>query len=148
MTPQHRTHPRGGGSPRFNLPMSSHVELLRRLFDAFDQQDLETIESALSEDVRSHTPGDNALAGTARGRAAVLAQLGRSRELSGGTYRIEVEDWLGGAAHAAVVYRGTAQRAGRALDLRHVALYEIRGGRISEIWFTPLDQAAFDEFWA
>lgn len=128
--------------------MNEHAELLRTLFDAFERRDLAAIEAALADDVQSHTPGSSPLAGTARGRDAVLVQLGRARELSAGTYRIEVEDVLGGDGHAAVVYRGTAERAGRRLDLRHLALYAVRDGRIAEIWFTPLDQATFDEFWS
>jgi ketosteroid isomerase-like protein len=128
--------------------MNENADLIRRLFGAFAAGDLETINQALADGVQSHTPGESLIAGTAVGREAVIAQLGRSRELSGGTYRIEVEDVLGGETHAAAVYRGRATRDGRSLDLRHIALYRIEHGRITKIWFTPLDQTAFDRFWS
>jgi ketosteroid isomerase-like protein len=128
--------------------VNDNAQLLERFFDAFATGRFDVIEASLADDVRSHTPGHSRLAGTREGRDAVLAHLGRSRELSDGTYRIEIEDLLGGEHHAAVVYRGTASRLGRELDLRHVALYAIEDGRVTEIWFTPLDQDVFDAFWS
>lgn len=128
--------------------MSEHVDLLRRLFRAFADGDAQTIEAALAPDVRAHTPGRNVLSGTVEGRSAVLQQLGRSGQLTGGTYRIEVEDVMGGDGHASVLYRATGAREGRKLDVRHLALYAIDAGHITEIWFVPLDQPAFDAFWA
>jgi ketosteroid isomerase-like protein len=129
-------------------PVNENADLIRRLFGAFAAGDLEAIHAALADTVRSHTPGESRLAGTVVGREAVVAHLGRSRELSDGTYEVQVEDVLGGDGHAAAVYRGQARRSGRQLDVRHIALYRIERGRIAEIWFTPLDQTAFDEFWS
>jgi ketosteroid isomerase-like protein len=131
-----------------HAPVNENAALIRRLFDAFAAGDLETINQALAADVQSHTPGHSQLAGTVVGREAVIAHLGRSRELSAGTYRIEIEDILGGEGHAAAVYRGLGARHGRQLDLRHIALYRIEHSRIAEIWFTPLDQNSFDQFWS
>jgi len=128
--------------------MSSNAALLRRLFAAFAADDLEEINRALAPAARSHTPGDSLLGGTAEGREAVIQKLRRPGELSDGTYEIEVLDILDGERHAAVVYRGTAKRAGRELDLVHVALYEISGAQITEVWFQPLDQDQFDNFWS
>lgn len=125
-----------------------NADLIAALFDAFARRDLAAIEAALSPDVRSHTPGTNLLAGTAAGREAVLEQLGRSAELTDGTYKVEVEDMMAGKRHAAALYRATGEREGRSLDLQHLALYRIEGDRVAEVWFTPLDQATFDEFWS
>lgn len=125
-----------------------NARLLRDLFAAFEVGDLATITGALAEDVRWHTPGSSLLAGSPAGRDAVLVQLGRGRELSGGTYRIEVLDVLAGDHHAAVVYRGTGEREGRVLDLEHVALYRIADGVVTEVFIEPLDQPAFDAFWS
>ena len=128
--------------------MGGHAELLRRLFTAFAEGDGATIQAAMAPGIRWHTPGGNLLAGDPEGRDAVLAQLRRSAELTGGTYRVEVLDVLEGVDHAAVVYRGTGQRDGRDLDLLHVALYAIAGRQVHEVWIAPLDQAAFDAAWA
>lgn len=78
--------------------VNENAELIRRLFDAFAAGDLETINQALAANDQSRTPGQSQLAGTVVGREAVIAQLGRSREVSEGSYRIEVEDFLVAAA--------------------------------------------------
>ena len=123
-------------------------EVLRRLLTAFAERDVAAMAERLAEDVRWHTPGSSKLAGNPEGREAVLAQLAKSGQLSGGTYRVELVDLLEGEDHAAMVYRGTATREGRSLDLLHLGLYRIAGGRVQEVWIEPLDQEAFDAFWA
>jgi ketosteroid isomerase-like protein len=128
--------------------MGANAELLTRLFAAFAADDMETIDAALAPGVRLHTPGTGVLAGTVHGRAAVLAHLRRSHELTDGTYRTEVEDVLDGEHHAAALYRATGERLGRSLDIRMLALYAIEDGAVSEIWFTPLAHSAFEAFWA
>jgi uncharacterized protein len=125
-----------------------NARLLRELFIAFEGGGIERIGASFTEDVRWTTPGRSRLAGELAGREAVLAQLARSSELSGGTYRVAVEDVMASDAHASVLYRGTGSRLGRSLDLRHLALYDIAGGMISAVRVVPLDQYAFDEFWS
>jgi hypothetical protein len=49
------------------------------------------------------TFGCSQLAGEFAGREAVLAQLARSGELSGGTYRVAVEDVMASDSHACVL---------------------------------------------
>ncbi len=125
-----------------------NAQLLRRLFDAFAAGDREAVVAGFADDVTWRTPGSSQLAGEFVGRDAVLAQLGRSAQLTDGTYRVEVEEIMPGDHHASVLYRGTGSRNGRRLDLRHLALYEIAAGAIRNVWIAPLDQRAFDEFWA
>lgn len=124
-----------------------NATLLRELFAAFGDGDIGRIGASFTEDVHWTTPGRSQLAGEFVGREAVLEQLARSGELSGGTYRVAVEDVLASDAHASVLYRGTGSRLGRSLDLRHLALYDITAGVISAVRVAPLDQYVFDEFW-
>lgn len=125
-----------------------NARLLRELFAAFDKGEVEKIGASLTEAVHWTTPGRSRLAGEFSGREAVLAQLARSGDLSGGTYRVAVEDAMASDRRASVLYRGTGLRLGRSLDLRHLALYDIANGMISTVRVAPLDQYAFDEFWS
>jgi uncharacterized protein len=129
-------------------PEHPNARLLRELFAAFEGGDIERIGASFTEDVRWTTAGCSQLAGEFAGREAVLAQLARSGELSGGTYRVAVEHVMASDSHACVLYRGTGSRLGRSLDLRHLALYDIADGKISAVRVAPLDQTAFDEFWS
>ena len=53
------------------------TEAVRRGYQAFNEGDVETISGLLADDVTWTTPGESTVAGTARGRDAVLAQFGR-----------------------------------------------------------------------
>jgi hypothetical protein len=82
------------------------------------------------------------------GRDEVLAHLGRVVELTDGTYRTELLDVLASDRRAAAFYRATGRRAGRNLDVLVLLLCEIRAQQIAEAFATPLDQHAFDRFFA
>jgi ketosteroid isomerase-like protein len=125
-----------------------HIELLQRLFAAFAAHDLDAIGEALHADVVWETAGRSRLAGRRVGVGAVLSQLARSSELSGGTYRIEVEDIAAGEDHAVVLYRGHATVGGRAASFGMVNVYAIADGRITSVQAVPVDLYAFDEFWS
>jgi ketosteroid isomerase-like protein len=121
--------------------------LIRRLFDAFEAGDMDAIAARYAEDVRWHTPGHSELAGDYVGRAQVLAQLRRYTELTD-SFHVEVEDLMAGERHATSLYRVSASRLGRELDLRHMTLHAIADSAVQEVWVMPLDQVAFDTFWA
>ncbi|HEX2022509.1 MAG TPA: nuclear transport factor 2 family protein, partial [Candidatus Thermoplasmatota archaeon] len=78
----------------------SSASTVRALYAAFSARDPEAIAKVLADDAVWRVPGKNLLAGEHRGRAAVLAYLGRVRELSGGTFRAEVVEIMDGASRA------------------------------------------------
>ncbi|HEY6780871.1 MAG TPA: nuclear transport factor 2 family protein [Thermoleophilaceae bacterium] len=125
-----------------------NASLLRHIFDAFARDDLDAIAARFARDVRWHTPGRNQLAGDYVGREAVLALVRRSSQLADESYRAEVEDIMTSERHATALFRATGSRGGRQLDLRHLALYAIADSAVHEVWIAPLDQEAFDAFWA
>jgi ketosteroid isomerase-like protein len=130
--------------------MAEHpnVGLVRKGYDAFAKGDMATLRELLSENVVWHAPGNNPLSGEHRGRDAVFAMFAQTAELSGGTLRIEVHDVLANDEHAVALFRETASRKGRQLDLLETAVYHISNGKATEVWASPYDQRASDEFWS
>ena len=130
--------------------MAEHpnVGLLRKGYEAFAKGDMATLRDLFSEDTVWHVPGNNLLAGEHRGRDAVFAFFGRTAELSGGTYRVELHDALANDEHAVGLSRATASRQGKQLDTRDVEIYHVRNGKIAEAWSFTDDQRAEDEFWS
>jgi ketosteroid isomerase-like protein len=120
---------------------------LRAGFAAFAAGDVEGVRGLFTRDVEWTIPGASTLAGTYRGIDAVLAMLGRTAALSGGTYRVEPAFVLGDDEHAAVSYRATGTREGRRLELDQLLLCGLEGGRIASVVAVPADQAVFDAFW-
>ena len=131
--------------------MSTHenAAIVRDGFDRFVQGDVAGLVGLFADDAVWHVPGANAMAGDYQGRDAIVAFLRRTAELTGGTYRVELLWVVADDEHTVAVYRARGERDGdRALDIEQALLVELRDGLWTDIRAQPLDQAAFDAFWA
>ena len=103
----------------------------------------------MAEDAVWRVPGANAMTGEYRGRDEILALLRRTAELTAGTYRVDLLWVVADDVHTVAVYRARGERDGRApLDIEQTLLVELCEGLWTEIRAQPLDQEAFDAFWA
>jgi ketosteroid isomerase-like protein len=126
-----------------------NAALVRRLLDAFARRDLETILAVVPEDVVWHFPGRRGrLAGTHRGRDAVLAFLAAVQELTAGTFHLDLLDVTASDAHAVALFRGHGERDGRRLDNPTSLVMRIEAGRIVEVREFVWDLFHVDEFWS
>ena len=93
-------------------------------------------------------PGANATAGEHRGLEEIVPFLRRTRELTDGTYDVEL---LGPSATTSIWWPSTGRvasvRTGGELDIEQALLVELDGARWRDICAQPLDQRAFDAFW-
>jgi len=131
--------------------VSTHpnAAIVREGFDRFVQGDVAGLVGLFADDAVWHVPGANAMAGDYRGRDEINAFLRRTAELTGGTYRVQLLWVVADDEHTVAVYRARGERdGGRALDIEQALLIELRSGLWSDIRAQPLDQAAFDAFWA
>jgi hypothetical protein len=124
-----------------------NATLVRRLFDAFERKDVFALRGLFAEDVVWQVAGESRLAGTYRGRREVIGFLGSLPRLTDGTYAAQVIDVLASDERAAVLYRATGRREGRALDLDQLLLFTLRDGAVTHVVALPADQGAFDTFW-
>jgi ketosteroid isomerase-like protein len=126
-----------------------NAAIAREGFDRFVQGDAAGLVRVFADDAVWHVPGTNAMAGQYRGRDEIIAFLRRTAELTGGTYRVELQWVVADEEHIAVVYRAQGERdGGRALDIEQALLIELRDGLWTDIRAQPLDQQAFDAFWS
>jgi ketosteroid isomerase-like protein len=89
------------------------------------------------------------MAGDYRGREEIGVFLRRTAELTGGTYRVELLWVVADDEHTVAVYSARGERDGdRTLDIEQALLIELRDGLWIDVRAQPLDQAAFDAFWA
>jgi len=123
-------------------------ELLRRGYEAFAQGDLKAVKEIFVEDIVFHVPGRGLMSGEYRGREAVLGFFAKGQELSGGTLRIELHDVAATDEHAIALQINRAERNGKTLAARVVAVYHIRDGKAAEAWFLTDSQDENDQFWA
>lgn len=121
---------------------------IRGLFQAFRERDLAAIQAAIPERAVWHFPGrKGALAGSHRGREAILAFLGKVVALTEGSFALEIEDVVAGDRNAVVLFRGSGRREGRTLDNPTCLRIRIEDGQLVEIWEFVWDLYAVDEFW-
>jgi len=133
------------------MPQTEHpnVTTVREMFAAFRSNDLEAILQAVPESLVWHFPGrSGGLAGSHRGRDAVLAFLARVMELTTGTFHLDLEDVLGGDRHVIALFRGHGTRGGKTLDNPTCLRIRFERGRPAEIHEFVWDLYAVDDFWS
>jgi len=87
-------------------------EIARRLFSAFEANDMATIDAVLADDVVWNAPGRGVNSGIRRGKQQLFAGMGRLGELTDGTLRGDIHDLLASDDHAVVLQTTRGERAG------------------------------------
>jgi ketosteroid isomerase-like protein len=127
----------------------TNSEIVRRGYQAFNEGDIDTIIRMWADDATWTTPGRSNLAGTARGKDAVLAQYGRYGGETAGTFQAQLHELFESEDGRVVGYhRNVAERNGKRLDTDCCIVFEVEDGKIKsgiEIFF---DLNNWDEFWA
>ncbi len=125
-----------------------NADRARQGFEAFQAGDLAALLGLFAADAVWHVPGANAMTGSYRGRDEIVAFLRRTAELTGGTYRVELLWVVADDEHLVAVYRARGEREGRSLEIEQALVIGLEDELWAEIRAQPLDQAAFDAFWA
>jgi uncharacterized protein len=106
-------------------------ELVRRDYDAFAREDMDTLRELFDPGIIWHFPGRSPLAGDHRGTDAVLGFFGRTMELTAGTFRAELHDVLADDRHTVGMHQVTGEREGRTLEDREVLVFTSATARLS-----------------
>lgn len=125
----------------------SGEEVLRVEYQARASGDIEAFAGLLADDVLWHVPGDNAIAGVYRGIDDVVAYVHVRQTLSGGTFRVSVEDIVANQRLGCLRASGSAEIGGQLEQWRAHGIYRFHEGKIAECWVVPEDQREFDRIW-
>jgi ketosteroid isomerase-like protein len=120
-----------------------HVELLQRTDEALANGDLPTYFAGYRDDIVFHVGGDHKLTGDYRGMDELKRLLGQFREV-GGEISIKTHAYLADDEHGAVLVHLTLTRDGKTFSSDEAFIYHFREGRISEVWYLPVDQPGLD----
>ena len=88
-------------------------DLIRQGYDAFSSGDMDTLRVLFHPDIVWHAPGRSQLAGDHQGVDTVLGFFGKTMELTGGNFRVEVHDIVANDEHAVGLHTAHAERGGR-----------------------------------
>jgi len=123
--------------------------VVRELYAAFQAGDNAAARDCFTDDAVWHLPGRSPLAGDYVGFDQIATEFfGRIRELTHGSFKVEVLEIFPGKDRVVVLQRTTGERDGRHLDILVCQLMTVRDGRITDIRGFQADQYALDEFWA
>jgi len=126
----------------------SNTELIRGGFEAFNRADLEHLTSIFANDCVQHMAGTNRFTGDHKGRDNVLAMYGELGAETDGTFRATLERVYANDHRAVATFRSTATRKGKKLDQQSTLVFEITGGKITDMDELAIDAKVDDAFWA
>jgi ketosteroid isomerase-like protein len=131
------------------MPEHPNATYVRDMFAAFKRADLAAIQEAIPADAVWHFPGRHGkLAGSHRGRDAILGFLMNVASLTGGSFHLDMEDVIANDRVAIALFRGHGTRDGKTLDNPTCLKMRVANGKIAEVWEFVWDLFAVDEFWS
>ena len=124
-----------------------NIEIARKGYAAFDQQDIETVMSLLTDDVVWHGGPRGPLAGDYKGKSQVLELFGKFAQLTQGNYKADIHDILANDEHTIVLGTTTVTRNGKTREDRFVdVIHPDKEGHLKEFWRFFEDQVGAIEF--
>jgi ketosteroid isomerase-like protein len=132
--------------------MADTAETNRKLvsdaYEAFARGEIPKAMAAMAPDILWHVPGRGPLSRDYRGHQEVLGFFQHFMELSGGTFRIQVDDVLARGDRVIALVTESAERKGRKWSSPQVHVWTVKGGQATIFWQFQGDQQTEDEFWA
>jgi ketosteroid isomerase-like protein len=126
----------------------ANAALIIRAYEAFSRGEIQSVFAVFNENILWHVPGRGPLSGDYRGHAEVQGFFAHFIKLSGGTFRIQVDDVMAKGDRVAVFCTQTAQRGGRSWSSSQVEVWTVKDGRAIVFWQYQGDQQTEDEFWS
>jgi ketosteroid isomerase-like protein len=104
--------------------------------------------SFFSEDVTWHQPGENVFSGIKHGAKEIGEMFGKMMEVTEGSLAIVPAGDLMECGHfVAAPVRFSAKNGHKKMEMGGVDLYEVSGGKITNIWLFSESQDKEDAFW-
>jgi ketosteroid isomerase-like protein len=88
------------------------------------------------------------LSGTKQGREAILAYFGELATRSDGSFKVTLQEIIGGDNHIIGLQHNHAETNGKTLDTDGALTFQLRDGKITEGREFYEDTARGDAFWA
>ena len=120
-------------------------QILRGLDEAQERGDFEGFFSYYTDDTVAHLAGKSRLAGDYRGKDQLREAFGKFMEAVG-EYSFKNHTYLADGEHGVVMQHSTSRRDGKTLELDETFVVHFRDGKVSEMWYQPVDQDAFDDW--
>ena len=125
---------------------AANRRLIEDAYAAFARADIPGVLRAFDEEILWHVPGRGPISGDYHGHEEVLGFFRQFMELSGGTFRIRIDDVLANDERVVVLVTESAERDGRKWSSPQVHAWTIQNGKATVFWQFQGDQQTEDEF--
>jgi len=126
----------------------TNAALIWSAYEAFSRGDLAGALAAFADDILWHVPGRGPLSGDYRGRDEVLAFFGQVNALSGGSFRVQIDDVLAKGDRVIVLCTESARRGDHSWSSPQIHVWTVKGRKATVFHQFQGDQQTEDEFWA
>jgi len=127
---------------------TDNAVLIKRGYDALARGDVQDAFAIFAEDILWHVPGRGPLSRDYRGHDEVRGFFGLFMGLSGGTFRIQLDDILAKGERVVALCTESAEREGKRWSSPQVHVWTVKNGKATVFWQYQGDQQTEDEFWS
>jgi hypothetical protein len=120
-------------------------QVVRQLYDAFNQRNFDVVIKIYADNVRLHCPGRNQVSGDYNSRQGVIDFWTKQMEVSEGTFQPKVVTVAESEGHLIVVTDISIQRDGRSFSWRRLLHFTLYDSRVNECWIYEGDQNMADQ---
>jgi ketosteroid isomerase-like protein len=120
-------------------------QVIRQLYDAFNNHNFEAIVKLYSDNVRLICPGRSQVSGEHQGRQGVLSFWNKQFEISENTFNATVLAVVENDEHIVVITDVGLKRGGKTYAWRRLLHFVMYDARVKECWIFEGDQYQADE---
>ena len=125
-----------------------NARIIRKAYEDFAKRDIGAVFAVFDRSLTWHVPGHGPLSGTYTGHDQIGGFFGRTMELSGGTFSIDVHNVLAGDDLVVVLVTVRAQRNGVSASFPEVHVWRLNNGKVTEFREYQGDELREDQFWS
>jgi ketosteroid isomerase-like protein len=125
-----------------------HTELLKKFYDCFAKGDTAGMLEYCSDDVTFQIAGKSKLAGKYTKTTVGPELMLKIRELSDGTFKLEIHDIMASDQHGMVLTSDSVMRKGVKHEYRSVHVWRIQKGKLLAWYEYPRDLYQYDTVWS
>ena len=125
----------------------SNAAIIRKAYEDFASGNIPAVFAAFDPMITWHVPGHSPLSGDYRGHEELGGFFGRTMELSGGAFSIDVHNVLADGDVVVALVTVNAQRNGVSASFPEVHVWRMRNGKAVEFREYQGDEQREDRFW-
>lgn len=123
-------------------------EVITSYFESLEKGDIPKAFSFFSPDAKWHQPGNHKFSGTKNGLEEIGNLLGAMMQDIAGTLVVKPNGALMESDNLiACPVRFTATKGSKSMDMNGIDLFEVKEGKITQVWLFSDDQQKEDLFW-